>query len=79
MIRNTSKLIRKAMFTALTITSGATVFQTCGGGLGGYGYDWTGYGGYGYYDPTATIMSVNDYRQSVYDASNDAWDAYIRE
>ena len=41
------------------------------------------YGGYGGtaggYDATGIIQSVVDYRQSVMDASNDAWDAYIRE
>lgn len=43
----------------------------------GYGlYDF-GYGGYSYYDPTDTIQSVIDYRQDVYDWSNNAWDEYI--
>lgn len=37
------------------------------------------YPSYGYYDPTLTIQSVIDYRQSVYDASNAAWDEYIRQ
>jgi hypothetical protein len=54
---------------------GGSVFQGCGTDMGMGDY----YGGYGYYDPTATIMSVNDYRSSVYESSNDAWDAYIRQ
>jgi hypothetical protein len=37
------------------------------------------YGLYGGFLPdTATIQSVNDYRQSVFENANDMWDAYIR-
>lgn len=75
MIRNTRKLVKAVMMTAMTIGAGGSVFQGCGTDMGMGDY----YGGYGYYDPTDTIMSVNDYRSSVYESSNDAWDAYIRQ
>ncbi len=45
-------------------------------GLGGYGLNsWYPTG----YDATSTIQSANDYRQSVMDNANAAWDEYIRE
>jgi hypothetical protein len=33
----------------------------------------------GLYDPTNDIQSVIDYRLDVMEASNDAWDEYIRQ
>jgi hypothetical protein len=35
--------------------------------------------GYGYWPDYNTVQSVLDYRQSVYDNANAAWDAYILE
>ena len=35
--------------------------------------------GYSLYDPTDTIQGAINYRQSVMDWSNNAWDEYIRQ
>jgi hypothetical protein len=84
-----SKVQRVAVVSAL---AGSMLFQFgvggCDGGLdllggmGGYYPDY-GYSGWGYfpdyglYDPTDTIQSVVDYRQSVMDWSANAWSDYI--
>ena len=72
MIRKFNKLMKAAVFTGLSMMSGATVFQSCGGDFGGYGdiysnpyfpaYEqaWSSY---------ATDVSIN---------AAEAWDDYIR-
>lgn len=85
-----SKVQRALVISAL---AGSMMFQFGLGGcdgmgdpFGGYGYypdygysDWGYFPDYGLYDPTDTILSVNDYRQDVMESTADAWDAYIRE
>jgi membrane protein YqaA with SNARE-associated domain len=75
-----------ALLASLTLLTGCDLAGLAGlsnlastlGGLGGWD---TGYyfPASTLYDPTGDIQSVNAYRQEVYDNSNDAWDAYIRE
>ena len=81
MIRNVHKLLKAAMMAGLSLTSGATMFQGCGGDLAGFGY--------GYDDLFGDIYSnpyFPSYESSWASYSTDAslywadqWDAYIRE
>jgi hypothetical protein len=59
----------------LSNLGGTDLWDTGGWDTGG----WDTYPDSTLYDPTATIQSVIDYRQDVYDNVNAGWDEYIMQ
>jgi len=59
----------------LSNLGGTDLWDTGGWDTGG----WATYPDSTLYDPTATIQSVIDYRQDVYDNVNAGWDEYIMQ
>ena len=89
MFTNRRGKVQRGLMAA--VLAGSMLFQFGLGGcdsgldlLGGGGYypdlgysSWNYFPDYGLYDPTDTIQSVIDYRQSVMDWSANAWSDYI--
>ena len=73
MTRKINKLMKAAMFAGLSMMSGATVFQSCGGDLSGMGSIYSNP-----YFPSYESAWSSYATDTSLDAA-DEWDAYIRE